>query len=52
MFQVLVFNFNEFKNRLYKSLRYLGLEDTEILIKDVSYFDFEKIRYKWVDGFQ
>lgn len=47
---ITIFNFNEFKNRLYKSLRYLGLEDTEILIKDVSYFDFEKYGTNgWMD---
>lgn len=47
---ITIFNFNEFKNRLYKALRKLGLEDTEILLRDVSYFDFEKYGPNgWID---
>ncbi|MEF3309362.1 hypothetical protein PV433_10660 [Paenibacillus sp. GYB004] len=38
---IVISDFEEFKNRLYKALRQLGLEDSEILIGNVSYFDFE-----------
>lgn len=47
---ITIFNFNEFRNRQYKALRQLGLEDTEILIRDVSYLDFEKYGSNgWID---
>ncbi|MGE4214433.1 MAG: hypothetical protein AB7E42_06615 [Anaerotignaceae bacterium] len=39
---IIISNFVEFENRLYKALRQIGLEDAEVLIGNVSYFDFEK----------
>ncbi|BES66094.1 hypothetical protein SANA_25330 [Gottschalkiaceae bacterium SANA] len=38
---IIIRDFEEFKNRLYKALREVGLEDSEIIIEGVSYFDFE-----------
>jgi hypothetical protein len=38
---IIISDFDEFKNRLHKALRKVGLEDSEILIGNVSYFDFE-----------
>ncbi|MFN0224069.1 hypothetical protein [Paenibacillus sp. KR2-11] len=47
---IVISDFEEFKNRLYRALRQLGLEDSEILIGNVSYFDFEAHGYKgWMD---
>jgi len=38
---IIISNFDEFKIKLYKTLKAIGLEETEILIGNVSYFDFE-----------
>ncbi len=38
---IIIDSFDEFKVRLYKTLKSIGLEDTEILIGKVTYFDFE-----------
>ncbi|MBS2967793.1 hypothetical protein J9317_03260 [Metabacillus sp. KIGAM252] len=47
---IVISDFDEFKNRLHKALRELGLEDTEILIGNVSYFNFEEYGFNgWMD---
>lgn len=47
---IIISDFNEFKCRLYKALRQLGLEESEILIGNVSYFDFERYGPNgWID---
>lgn len=38
---ILIYDFDEFHNRLHQALKKIGLEDSEILIGNVSYFDFE-----------
>ncbi|MPW26839.1 hypothetical protein GC105_13715 [Alkalibaculum sp. M08DMB] len=48
---ILISDFDEFKNRLHKALRKVGLEDSEILIGNVSYFDFEAYGSdSWMDN--
>lgn len=37
---ILISDFETFKTRLYKALRKIGLDDTEVVIGNVSYFDF------------
>lgn len=39
---IIIRDFDEFKRRLYNSLRKLGLKDTEILTDIVSYYNFEQ----------
>ncbi|MEK5061025.1 hypothetical protein BK126_26280 [Paenibacillus sp. FSL H7-0326] len=47
---IIIKDFKEFRNRLYKALRQLGLEDDEIIIGNVSYIDFETHGpYGWMD---
>jgi hypothetical protein len=47
---ILISDFDEFSYRLRKALRLVGLEDSEILIGNVSYFDFEAYgSNSWMD---
>lgn len=47
---IFISDYNEFQNRLYKALRKVGVEDSEVLIERVSYFDFEKNGFNgWMD---
>jgi hypothetical protein len=47
---IIISNFNEFKKRLHNTLSKLGLEESEILIEGVSYFNFEAYGFEgWMD---
>ncbi len=47
---IIIDSFDEFKVRLYKTLKSIGLEDTEIIIGNVSYFDFDEYGNEgWMD---
>ncbi len=47
---IVISNFEEFKARLYKALNGLGVENNEILLGRVGYFDFEKYGSDgWID---
>ena len=39
---IIISNFQEFQNRLYAALKNLGLDDTEIILGTVAYYDFEE----------